>query len=168
MKTVLQIEFSQSILEDREAILRRSGCRVVSVLGFDEARAFDLVAHRSEKLILMCPQTTLRFGRGQLFTLPNPTSELPRRGTIPAVHLARRDSCQRPRPPLRFTRWVMALSHVRTTFPDNWFGASALRQTCSISEQCAGWPTPSRRKTVNLNKLRFASRVLFSLSLQSS
>jgi len=33
METVLQIEFSPGILEDREAILRRSGCRVISVSG---------------------------------------------------------------------------------------------------------------------------------------
>jgi hypothetical protein len=45
MKAVLQIEFSPGILEDREAILRRAGCRVMSVLGCDEARAFDSVAH---------------------------------------------------------------------------------------------------------------------------
>ena len=45
MKTVLQVEFSSGILEDREAILRRSGCKVMSVLGSDEAKAFDPVAH---------------------------------------------------------------------------------------------------------------------------
>ena len=45
MKTVLQIEFSPGILEDREVILRRSGCRVMSVMGSDEAQAFDPVAH---------------------------------------------------------------------------------------------------------------------------
>jgi len=41
----MQIEFSSGILEDREAILRRSGCRVLSLLGSDEAEAFDPVAH---------------------------------------------------------------------------------------------------------------------------
>jgi hypothetical protein len=45
MKTVLQIEFSPGILEDREAILRRSGCRVMSVLGSNEAHEFDLAAN---------------------------------------------------------------------------------------------------------------------------
>jgi len=45
MKTVLQIEFSSGVLGDREAILRRSGCRVLSLLGSDEAEAFDPVAH---------------------------------------------------------------------------------------------------------------------------
>ena len=45
MKTILQIEFSPGLLEDRAAILRRSGCTVMSVLGFDEAQAFNPVAH---------------------------------------------------------------------------------------------------------------------------
>ncbi len=45
MKTILQIEFSPGLLEDRAAVLRRSGCRVMSVLGCDEAQAFDLVAN---------------------------------------------------------------------------------------------------------------------------
>lgn len=45
MKTVLQIEFSPGILKDREAILRGAGCRVVSVLGCDDARTIDPVAH---------------------------------------------------------------------------------------------------------------------------
>ena len=45
MKTILQIEFSPGLLEDRGAILRRYGCTVMSVLGFDEARAFNPVAH---------------------------------------------------------------------------------------------------------------------------
>jgi hypothetical protein len=45
IKTILQIEFSPALLADREAILCRSGCRVMSVLGCDEAQAFDPVAH---------------------------------------------------------------------------------------------------------------------------
>src|SRR5260370_24741713 len=45
MKNILQIEFSPRILEDRTVILRRSGCRVISVLGCDEAQAFNPVTH---------------------------------------------------------------------------------------------------------------------------
>lgn len=37
MKTVLQIEFSPSLLPDREAILKRAGYQVISVLGFPNA-----------------------------------------------------------------------------------------------------------------------------------
>ncbi len=45
MKTILQIEFSQGLLEDRGAILRRYGCTVMSVFGCDEVHAFNPVAH---------------------------------------------------------------------------------------------------------------------------
>ena len=45
MKTILQIEFSPRILGDRAAILRCSGCRVMSVLGCGEAQAFEIVAN---------------------------------------------------------------------------------------------------------------------------
>lgn len=46
MKTILQIEFSPGILEDRAAILRRYGCTLISVLEFGEAQAFSPLAHK--------------------------------------------------------------------------------------------------------------------------
>jgi hypothetical protein len=67
MKNVLQIEFSPGILEDREAILRRSGCRVVSVLGFEEAQAFDPVAHNVGVVVI--GHGALREERQQLVSL---------------------------------------------------------------------------------------------------
>lgn len=45
MKTILQIEFTPGLLEDRSAILRRCGCRVMSVLGCTEAQAYNLAAN---------------------------------------------------------------------------------------------------------------------------
>ena len=44
LKTVLQVEFSASLLADREAVLKRQGCPVVSVLGSSNARSLDLSA----------------------------------------------------------------------------------------------------------------------------
>jgi hypothetical protein len=67
MKTVLQIEFSPGILEDREAILRRSGCNVMSVLGCDEAQAFDPVAHNVGVVVI--GHGALREERQQLVSL---------------------------------------------------------------------------------------------------
>lgn len=46
MKTIFQVEFTSEILEDRKAILQRSGCRVASALGLHEAQALDLAANR--------------------------------------------------------------------------------------------------------------------------
>ena len=45
MKTILQIEFSPGLLEHRATILRRYGCTGMSIYGFDEAQAFNPVAH---------------------------------------------------------------------------------------------------------------------------
>ena len=42
MNTVVQVEFSPSLLAEREAILKRHGCPVVSVLGSSNARTLDL------------------------------------------------------------------------------------------------------------------------------
>ncbi len=67
MKTILQIEFSPGILEDRAAILRRSGCRVMSVLGCDEAQAFDPVAHSVGVVVI--GHGALREERQQLVSL---------------------------------------------------------------------------------------------------
>jgi hypothetical protein len=67
MKTVLQIEFSSGILDDREAILRRSGCRVMSALGCDEAQAFDPVAHNVGVVVI--GHGALRDERQQLVSL---------------------------------------------------------------------------------------------------
>ena len=44
MKTVLQIEFSPSLLSEREAVLKRSGYPTISVLGSSNARNLDLSA----------------------------------------------------------------------------------------------------------------------------
>jgi len=67
MKTVLQIEFSSGILEDREVILRRSGCRVMSILGCDEAQAFDPVAYNVGVVVI--GHSALREERQQLVSL---------------------------------------------------------------------------------------------------
>lgn len=40
--TVVQVEFSPSLLVEREAILKRHGCPVVSLLGSTNARSLDL------------------------------------------------------------------------------------------------------------------------------
>ena len=42
MKTVLQIEFSPTLLPEREASLRQNGYKVISVLGVGDARGLDL------------------------------------------------------------------------------------------------------------------------------
>ena len=39
---VVQVEFSPSLLAEREAILKRHGCPVVSLLGSSNARSLDL------------------------------------------------------------------------------------------------------------------------------
>jgi hypothetical protein len=44
LKTVLQVEFSPSLLSEREAILKRQGCPIVSVLGSSNARNVDISA----------------------------------------------------------------------------------------------------------------------------
>ena len=44
MKTVLQIEFSPSLLSEREAILKRQGYPVISILGSSNARNVDVSA----------------------------------------------------------------------------------------------------------------------------
>lgn len=44
MKTVLQVEFSPSLLSEREAILKRQGYPVISILGASNARNVDLSA----------------------------------------------------------------------------------------------------------------------------
>ncbi len=43
MKTVLQIELSPSLLMEREAILKRNGYRVISVLGSSKARSLGVL-----------------------------------------------------------------------------------------------------------------------------
>jgi DNA-binding NtrC family response regulator len=42
VNSVLQVEFSPSILAEREAILRRNGYSVISILGSSNARSLDL------------------------------------------------------------------------------------------------------------------------------
>ena len=44
MKTVLQVEFSPSLLSEREAILKRQGYPVISILGSSNARNLDVSA----------------------------------------------------------------------------------------------------------------------------
>lgn len=44
MKTILQVEFSPSLLSEREAILKRQGYPVISVLGSFNARNVDVSA----------------------------------------------------------------------------------------------------------------------------
>ena len=44
MKTVLQVEFSPSLLSEREAVLKRNGYPAISVLGSSNARNLDLSA----------------------------------------------------------------------------------------------------------------------------
>lgn len=67
MKTILQIEFSPGILEDRAAILRRSGCRVMSVLGCAEDQAFNPIAHNVGVVVI--GHGALREVRQQLVSL---------------------------------------------------------------------------------------------------
>ena len=67
MKTILQIEFSQGLLEDRTAILRRSGCTVMSILGCDEAQASNPVAHNVGVVVI--GHGALREEREQLVSL---------------------------------------------------------------------------------------------------
>lgn len=42
MKTVLQVEFSPTLLPDREAILKRAGYQVISVLGSTNSRSLPV------------------------------------------------------------------------------------------------------------------------------
>jgi hypothetical protein len=42
VNTVVQVEFSPSLLAEREAILKRHGCLVVSLLGSSNARSLEL------------------------------------------------------------------------------------------------------------------------------
>jgi DNA-binding NtrC family response regulator len=42
LKTVLQVEFSPSLLLDREAVLKRAGYQVISVLGSSNARSLEV------------------------------------------------------------------------------------------------------------------------------
>ena len=42
VNTIVQVEFSPSLLAEREAILKRHGCPVVSLLGSSNARSLDL------------------------------------------------------------------------------------------------------------------------------
>jgi hypothetical protein len=42
LKTVLQVEFSPSLLLDREAVLKRVGYHVISVLGSSDARSLEV------------------------------------------------------------------------------------------------------------------------------
>lgn len=42
LKTVLQIEFSPSLLSEREAVLKRQGHHVISILGSSNARIIDV------------------------------------------------------------------------------------------------------------------------------
>lgn len=42
LKTVLQVEFSPSLLFEREVVLQRAGCQVISVLGSSDVRSLDL------------------------------------------------------------------------------------------------------------------------------
>ena len=44
MKTVVQIEFSPSLLSEREAVLKRQGHPVISILGSSKARTVDASA----------------------------------------------------------------------------------------------------------------------------
>jgi hypothetical protein len=44
LKTVLQIEFSPSLLSEREAVLKRQGYPVTSILGSSNARNVDVSA----------------------------------------------------------------------------------------------------------------------------
>jgi hypothetical protein len=44
MKTVLQIEFSPSLLSEREAFLKQHGSPVISILGSSSARNVDVSA----------------------------------------------------------------------------------------------------------------------------
>jgi hypothetical protein len=44
LKTVLQIEFSPSLLSEREAVLKRQGYPVISILGSSNARDVDVSA----------------------------------------------------------------------------------------------------------------------------
>jgi hypothetical protein len=55
------------ILEGREAILRRSGCRVLSILGCDDAQAFDPVAHNVG--VVSIGHSALRGERQELVSL---------------------------------------------------------------------------------------------------
>ncbi len=43
MKTVLQIEFSPSLLAERAAVLERNGYRVISALGSADARTLEVL-----------------------------------------------------------------------------------------------------------------------------
>ena len=43
MKTVLQIEFSPSLLAERAAVLERNGYRVISALGSSDARSLGVL-----------------------------------------------------------------------------------------------------------------------------
>jgi len=43
MKTVLQVEFSSSLLAERAAVLERNGYRVISALGSSEARSLGIL-----------------------------------------------------------------------------------------------------------------------------
>jgi hypothetical protein len=42
LKTVLQVEFTPSLLLDREAVLKRAGYQVISVLGSSNARNLEI------------------------------------------------------------------------------------------------------------------------------
>jgi hypothetical protein len=44
LKSIMQVEFSPSLLEERESVLRQSGCRVISVLGCGEVQGLTLAA----------------------------------------------------------------------------------------------------------------------------
>ena len=43
MKTVLQVEFSPSLLAERAAVLERNGYRVISALGSADARTLEVL-----------------------------------------------------------------------------------------------------------------------------
>jgi len=43
MKTVLQVEFSPSLLAERAAVLERNGYRVISALGSSDARSLGVL-----------------------------------------------------------------------------------------------------------------------------
>jgi hypothetical protein len=43
MKTAVQVEFSPSLLVERAAVLKRNGYRVISALGFSDARSLGVL-----------------------------------------------------------------------------------------------------------------------------
>ena len=52
MKTVLQVEFSPSLLLEREAILKRAGFQVISVLGSTEAQGLKVSDSAIEVVVI--------------------------------------------------------------------------------------------------------------------